>query len=65
MFAVRLLPGGLPDIRNHSSSLFQCPGKMLLLKEVMDGKIDLNEELIDTLFQCTTCAACKENCRRE
>ncbi len=41
---------------------FNARGKMLLLKEVMDGKIDLNEELIDTLFQCTTCAACKENC---
>lgn len=37
-------------------------GKMLLLKEVMDGKIDLNDELIETLFQCTTCANCFQNC---
>ena len=37
-------------------------GKMLLLKEVMDGKIDLNDELIETLFQCTTCASCYQNC---
>ena len=37
-------------------------GKMLLLKEVMDGKIELNDELIETLFQCTTCANCFENC---
>lgn len=37
-------------------------GKMLVLKEVMDGKIDLNDELIETLFQCTTCASCFENC---
>ncbi|RLB13098.1 MAG: hypothetical protein DRG82_16300, partial [Deltaproteobacteria bacterium] len=37
-------------------------GKMLLLKEVMDGKIDLNDELIETLFQCTTCASCFVNC---
>ncbi len=37
-------------------------GKMLLLKEVMDGKIDLGDELIETLFQCTTCAGCFENC---
>ncbi|MDQ1333440.1 MAG: glycolate oxidase iron-sulfur subunit, partial [Thermodesulfobacteriota bacterium] len=29
-------------------------GKMLILKEVMDGKLDLNDELIETLFQCTT-----------
>ena len=37
-------------------------GKMLLLKEVMDGKLELNDELIETLFQCTTCASCFENC---
>ncbi|MBW1943344.1 MAG: (Fe-S)-binding protein [Deltaproteobacteria bacterium] len=37
-------------------------GKMLLLKEVMEGKIDLNDDLIESLFQCTTCASCSENC---
>lgn len=37
-------------------------GKMLVLKEVMDGQIDLSDELIDTLFQCTTCASCYTNC---
>jgi Fe-S oxidoreductase len=37
-------------------------GKMLLLKEVMDGKIDLGEDLIESLFQCTTCASCAANC---
>ncbi len=37
-------------------------GKMLLLKEAMDGKIPLDDQLIDTLFQCTTCASCAENC---
>jgi Fe-S oxidoreductase len=35
---------------------------MLLLKEVMDGRIDLSDELVETLFQCTTCASCVENC---
>jgi Fe-S oxidoreductase len=35
---------------------------MLVLKEVMDGKIELNDELIETLFQCTTCANCYQNC---
>ncbi len=37
-------------------------GKMLLLKEVMDGEIELSDELIETFFQCTTCGACHENC---
>jgi Fe-S oxidoreductase len=35
---------------------------MLLLKEVMDGEIPLDDELIETLFQCTTCANCAQNC---
>ncbi len=37
-------------------------GKMLILKEVMDGNIELNDELTETLFQCTTCAACTDQC---
>lgn len=37
-------------------------GKMLLLKEVMDGKLELNGEMLETLCQCTTCGACHENC---
>ncbi|MFH1480237.1 MAG: (Fe-S)-binding protein [Pseudomonadota bacterium] len=37
-------------------------GKMLLLKEVMDGKIGLGEDLIESLFQCTTCASCTLSC---
>jgi Fe-S oxidoreductase len=28
----------------------------------MDGEIELNDALIETLFQCTTCASCFENC---
>jgi Fe-S oxidoreductase len=37
-------------------------GKMLVLKEVMDNRIELNDELVETLFQCTTCANCFQNC---
>jgi len=37
-------------------------GKMLILKEVMDGNIELNDELTETLFQCTTCASCTDQC---
>ena len=37
-------------------------GKMLLAKEVMEGELDLNDELIETFFQCTTCAACAQQC---
>ena len=41
---------------------YNARGKMLILKEVMDGKLELGDELIETLFQCTTCGACAENC---
>jgi len=41
---------------------YNARGKMLILKEVMDGKIELNDELIETLFQCTQCANCFKNC---
>jgi len=37
-------------------------GKMLLIKEIMDGKVEVSDEMIETLFQCTTCAACFQNC---
>ncbi|RJQ63703.1 MAG: (Fe-S)-binding protein [Desulfobacteraceae bacterium] len=41
---------------------YNARGKMLILKEVMEGKIELGDELIETLFQCTTCANCYKNC---
>lgn len=41
---------------------YNARGKMLLLKEVMDRQIAMNDELIETLFRCTTCAHCQEDC---
>ncbi len=41
---------------------YNARGKMLILKEVMEGTVELNDDLIETLFQCTTCASCAENC---
>jgi Fe-S oxidoreductase len=41
---------------------YNARGKMLILKEVMDGTIEQSDELIETLFQCTTCASCTEQC---
>ncbi|RJR19844.1 MAG: (Fe-S)-binding protein, partial [Desulfobacteraceae bacterium] len=38
---------------------YNARGKMLVLKEVMEGNIPLGDELIETLFQCTTCASCE------
>ena len=41
---------------------YNARGKMLLIKEVLDGKLELNDELIETIFQCTTCGSCAEQC---
>lgn len=41
---------------------YNARGKMLVLLEVLERKIELNGELIETLFQCTTCAGCVESC---
>ena len=41
---------------------YNARGKMLLLKEVLDGKLELSEELVETIFQCTTCASCAHQC---
>ena len=43
-------------------STLNARGKMLLLKEVIDGVIELNNELIEPIFQCTMCGACTDNC---
>lgn len=37
-------------------------GKMLVLKEVLDGRAEYGDELVETLFQCTNCKSCAVNC---
>jgi Fe-S oxidoreductase len=41
---------------------YNARGKMLLLKEVMDGQIELCEELAETFYHCTTCRSCTYSC---
>jgi Fe-S oxidoreductase len=36
--------------------------KCCFLKEVMDGHLPLDDQLTESLFQCTTCASCFKNC---
>ena len=41
---------------------YNARGKMLLAKEVMEGRLEITDDLIETIFQCTTCASCATNC---
>jgi Fe-S oxidoreductase len=37
-------------------------GRMLLLKEVMEGTVPLSQELAEPFYHCTTCRACTYSC---
>ena len=37
-------------------------GKMILLKEVMDGKLPITEGVAQAFLRCTTCMNCTLNC---
>ena len=37
-------------------------GKMILLKEVMEGKLPVTEGVAQALLRCTTCMNCTVNC---
>ncbi len=37
-------------------------GKMLILKDLMEGRLSLSQNLIETLYQCTGCGSCAQNC---
>jgi Fe-S oxidoreductase len=41
---------------------FNARGKMMLLKEVMDGTLDLDEKISETFYACTFCQSCFYGC---
>jgi Fe-S oxidoreductase len=43
---------------------YNTRGKMLLLKEVMEGLIEPSRDLAETFYTCTTCRACTYSCPR-
>lgn len=49
---------------NHTSG-FQSDspkGKMRIAEGIIDGKLHLNDEIRDKIFQCTMCGNCTEHC---
>ncbi|MCW3136110.1 MAG: heterodisulfide reductase-related iron-sulfur binding cluster [Canidatus Methanoxibalbensis ujae] len=43
---------------------FYAPGKMEIFRELLEGRMNRSEGLIDAVFACTLCGACYEKCRR-
>ncbi len=41
---------------------YNTRGKMLILKAVLDGSVDLTEDLCETFYLCTECQACGVSC---
>ena len=41
---------------------YNTRGKMMVLKEFMDGQLELSENIGETFYACTACQACVEGC---
>ncbi len=41
---------------------YNTRGKMMVLKEILDGNLDLSESVGDTFYVCTACQACLDGC---
>lgn len=37
-------------------------GRIIVLKRLLEGKVDVDERFLDWVYTCTTCANCKETC---
>ncbi|MBN2152565.1 MAG: (Fe-S)-binding protein, partial [Candidatus Lokiarchaeota archaeon] len=41
---------------------YSARGRIMVLKNVLGGKLKINKEMLDWAYSCTTCASCKETC---
>ncbi len=41
---------------------YSARGRIMVLKNVLGGKLKISKELLDWAYSCTTCASCKETC---
>lgn len=44
---------------------YNTRGKMLVLREMMEGLVAPSRELVETFYSCTTCGACTPSCPRQ
>jgi heterodisulfide reductase subunit D len=43
-------------------SAISARGKMIILQDILEGRQEICDELVESLFQCTICAACSTLC---
>lgn len=41
---------------------YSCRGRIMVMNDLMEGKLEPNEDLVDWAFTCTTCKSCQETC---
>ncbi len=62
----RMLAGiyGACPIFNHGNKfeVFLPRGRMQAIRALLEGRLELSQEFVDSVFMCTTCNACSEVC---
>ena len=53
---------GCPVFDTTLRAAYNTRGKILILKEVMEGTVELSRDLAETFYMCTTCQACTHCC---
>jgi Fe-S oxidoreductase len=53
---------GCPLFRTTCRISLSARGKMLILQDILEGRQEICDELIESLFQCTLCGACAAQC---
>ncbi len=41
---------------------YDARGRLIILKNLLSDKLEVNEEVLDWAYTCTTCGACRETC---
>ena len=62
VFALRICQVSCPVYGATLRPAINPRGKMLILKDVLDGQLAFGQELQEVFYQCTVCANCALNC---
>lgn len=41
---------------------YDARGRILVLKNLLNGKLDITDDILEWAYSCTTCGSCKETC---
>ncbi|MEX2703046.1 MAG: (Fe-S)-binding protein [Candidatus Baldrarchaeota archaeon] len=41
---------------------YDARGRIIIIKNLLNGKLEVNDEILEWAYTCTTCGACRETC---